>query len=186
MSVPRVWIPCRARFVPLFAYAGAAPRGHLPTPLPRQWPSKRATDLFDYGLDCRDYLAGVGDTIASYGLAIDQADLQASLVVNIGGVLIVWLSGGTPGAAYTATWTIMLRNSGQRIVAPIAIRVLLAPSLPAPELPTLAVRPSQAVPLLARDGTPLLSAGGALSSAATTTDGAAFEVEGGGVLLFRP
>ena len=120
-----------------------------------------------------------------YSFAIDPPDMQAPLVVNIGGLLIAWLSGGTPGTAYTATWTIILR-SGQRIVAPIAITVSAAPALPAPALPVLAVRPDQATALLARDGTPLLPAGGALTSAATTTDGAALEVQSGGVLLFRP
>jgi hypothetical protein len=46
------------------------------------------------------------------------------------------------------------------------------------------VRTDEATPLLAHDGTPLLPAGGALSSAATTTDGAAIEASGG-LLQFR-
>lgn len=182
MTVP--WIPCRGRFVPLFAYAGSAPRGYRPTLLPRRWPSKRAGDLLDYGLDCREYLAGIGDIIEDFSLAVVPDDLQAPLVVNIGGVLIAWLAGGTVGMAYTATWTIEL-GSGQRIVAPIGILVSAAPSLPSPSLPTLAVQPDEATPLLARDGTPLLPANGALTNAATTTDGAALKVEGGGVLLFH-
>lgn len=182
MTVP--WIPCRGRFVPIFAYAGSAPRGYRPTLLPRQWPSKRAGDLLDYGLDCREYLAGIGDIIEDFSLAVLPDDLLAPLVVNIGGVLIAWLAGGTAGTAYTATWTIKL-GSGQRIVAPIGILVSAAPSLPPPSLPALAVRPSEATPLLARDGTPLLRASGVLSASATTTIGAALEIESGGVLVFR-
>ena len=106
------------------------------------------------------------------------------LVINIGGALIAWLAGGTPGTAYTATWTIKL-GSGQRIVAPIGITVATAPSPPPPSLPILAVRPSEATPLLARDGTPLLPANGALTSAAITTDGAALEIKAVGILQFR-
>lgn len=186
MTVPAVWIANRARFVPLFDYANTAPRGFKPTPLPRRWKAKRATDLLDYGLDCRDYLAGAGDTIASFSLAIDPADMQVPLLVNLGGVLIAWLGGGSAGIDHTATWTLTF-GSGQGLVAAIAILVSAAPALPAPALPTLAIRPSETTPLLARDGTPMLPAGGALSSVATTTiDGAAIEIQGGGVLLFRP
>lgn len=182
--IPRAWVPNPARFVPLFRYAGIGQHGRLPPSLPRRWPDKRASDVLDYGLDCREFLAGTRDTIAEYSLAIDPTDVQAPLVVGFGGLLIAWLSGGTPGTNYTANWEIKLR-SGQQVVAPIAILVSLAPSLPAPALPTLAVRPSAAASLLARDGTPLLPANGALSSAATTPDGAVLEVQSGGVLLFR-
>ena len=177
-------MPNPARFVPLFRYAGIGQHGRLPPPLPRRWPDKRANDVLDYGLDCRSWLAGARDTIETYTLAIDPSDMQTQLVVEIGGVLIAWLSGGTPGRNYAASWAITLR-SGQQFVAPIAIFVSLAPALLAPSMPTLAVRPSEATPLLAGDGSPLLPANGALSSAATTTDGAVLEVEGGGILLFH-
>jgi hypothetical protein len=183
MSVPRAWIANPARFVPLFSYAGEAPRGYQPTPLPRRWPAKRSTDLLDYGLDCRDYLARTGDAIASFALAIDPSDLQALLVCQIGGVLIAWLGVGSVGIDYTATWSIAFA-SGQDIVAPVTIAVFVTPGLVAPELPSLTVRPNQAVVLVARDLTPLLPAKGALFNAAITTDGAALEVESGGVLLF--
>ena len=182
--IPRGWVPNPARFVPLFCYAGIGQHGRLPPPLPRRWPDKRAADVLDYGLDCRSWLAGTRDTIAAYSLAIDPTDIQVPLVVGFGGVLIAWLSGGTPGTNYTASWTITLRG-GQRVVAPIAILVSLAPSLRAPALPTLVVRPGAVTPLLARDGTPLLPANGALSSAATTTTGVAIEVEAGGIMQFR-
>jgi hypothetical protein len=49
----------------------------------------------------------------------------------------------------------------------------------------LAVRTDPASALLARDGTALLPACGALLSAATTRSGAALEIEAGGVLQFR-
>jgi hypothetical protein len=184
MRVPHVWIANPARFVPLFSYAGEAPRGYQPTVLPRHWPAKRSTDLLDYGLDCSEHLAHTGDTIASFALALDPSDMQALLVCQIGGALIAWLGSGTPGTDYAATWSIGLA-SGQDIVAPVTITVSAAPGLVAPALPSLSVRPDQAAPLLARDGTPLLPANGALTYAATTHDGAALEVEGGGILTFR-
>ena len=115
--IPRAWVPNPARFVPLFRYAGIGQHGRLPPPLPRRWPDKRANDVLDYGLDCRSWLAGARDTIETYTLAIDPSDMQTQLVVEIGGVLIAWLSGGTPGRNYAASWAITLR-SGQRIRRP--------------------------------------------------------------------
>lgn len=124
------------------------------------------------GLHCREYLASSGDIIEDFSIATASDDLQAPLVVNIGGDLVAWLAGGTAGTAYTATWTIKLA-SGQIIVVPIGITVSAAPSMPAPPLPAIAVRASEATPLLTRDGPALLPANGALTRAATTTDGAA-------------
>jgi hypothetical protein len=183
--IPRAWVPNPARFVPLFRYAGIGQHGRLPPPLPRRWPDKRASDVLDYGLDCREFLAGVDDVVADFSLAIlpTSADLRVELLADFGGLLIAWLSGGTP-AIYVARWTLSLR-SGQRRVADVTIAVSNAPALVAPLMLELAVRPDPASTLLARDGTPLLPACGALLSAATTRTGAALEIEAGGVLQFR-
>jgi hypothetical protein len=183
--IPGAWVPNPARFVPLFRYAGIGQHGRLPPPLPRRWPDKRASDVLDYGLDCREYLAGVDDAIVGFTMAIlpAEAELEVERLASFGGLLIAWLSGGTPGF-YSARWTLSLR-SGQRLVADVAIVVLAAPAFAAPPMLELAARPDPARALLARDGTPLLPACGALLSAATTRSGAALEIEAGGVLQFR-
>ena len=183
--IPRAWVPNPARFVPLFRYAGIGQHARLPPPLPRRWPDKRASDVFDYGLDCREFLAGVDDAIIGFSLVVLPAysDLQVERLAGFGGLLIAWLSGGAPGS-YVAHWTLSLR-SGQRLAADVAIVVSDAPALAAPPMLELAVRPDPENALLARDGTPLLPACGALLSAATTRSGAALEIEAGGILQFR-
>jgi hypothetical protein len=183
--IPRAWVPNPARFVPLYRYAGIGQHGRLPPPLPRHWPDKRASDVLDYGLDCREFLAGVDDAIVGVTMAISPAgaELEVERLASFGGLLIAWLSGGAPGS-YVAHWTLSLRG-GQRLAADVTIVVSDAPALAAPPMPELAVRPDPANALLARDGTPLLPASGALLSAATTRSGAALEIEAGGVLQFR-
>ncbi|MEJ0019704.1 MAG: hypothetical protein WDN25_24760 [Acetobacteraceae bacterium] len=171
--------------MPLFRYAGIGQRGRLPPALPRHWPDKRASDVLDYGLDCREFLAGVDDEIVGVTMAISPAGAEPEVerLASFGGLLIAWLSGGAPGS-YVAHWTLSLR-SGQRLAADVAIVVSDAPALDAPPMLELAVRPDPASALLTRDGTPLLPACGALLSAATTRTGAALEIEAGGVLQFR-
>jgi hypothetical protein len=183
--IPRAWVPNPARFVPLFRYAGIGQHGRLPPPLPRRWPDKRASDVLDYGLDCREFLASVDDAINGFTLAVLPAysEPRVERLAGFGGLLIAWLSGGTPGI-YVARWTLSLR-SGQRLVADVTIVVSTAPAFAAPPMLELAVRTDPASALLARDGTALLPACGALLSAATTRSGAALEIEAGGVLQFR-
>ena len=178
-------MPHPARFVPLFRYAGIGQHGPPPPPLPRRWPDKRASDVLDYGLDCREFLAGVDDAINGFTLAVlpASADLQVERLASFDGLLIAWLSGGAPGLCVTR-WTLSLR-SGQCLVADVAIVVSAAPPLLMPVWPELAVRPDPKNALLAGDGTPLLPACGALLSAATTRSGAAQEIEAGGLLQFR-
>jgi hypothetical protein len=141
--------------------------------------------MLDYGLDCREFIATVDDAIAGFTFAILPigSELEVERLAGFGGLLIAWLSGGTPGS-YTARWTLSLR-SGQRLVADVTLVVSAAPALATPSMPELAVRPDRATALLARDGTPLLPECGALLSAATTRSGAALEIETGGVLQFR-
>ena len=178
------WIANPARTIPLFACAGSQRIGARPTPLPRRWPDKRAGNVLDYGLDCRDWLAGIGGSIEDFSLAIvpDGAELVVELVARFDGLLIAWLSGGMPGTSYIARWTIASRD-GEDVVADVSILITDAPALAAPALLPLEARSGGT--LLARDGAPLLPACGALLSAATTRTGAAFEVRGGGVLQFR-
>ena len=140
--------------------------------------------MLDYGLDCREFLAGVDDAIAGFSLAVlpAAAELQVERLAGFGGLLIAWLSGGAPGI-YVSRWTLSLR-SGQRLVADVTIAVSDTSALAAPSMLELAVHPDPASALLARDGTPLFPACGALLSAATTRSGAALEIQAGGVLQF--
>jgi hypothetical protein len=178
------WISNPARTIPLFAYAGSLPIGARPTPLPRRWPDKRSADVLDYGLDCRDWLTGLGGAIEEFSLAIvqDDAGPVVELLAGFGGLLIAWLSGGTPGVSYVARWTVALRD-GEDVAADVSILITDAPALAAPAMPPLEARYGGT--LLARDATPLLPACGALLVAATTRSGAALEVRVGGIMQFR-
>ncbi len=142
---------------PLLAVAGEVPRGYQPTPLPRRWPNKSSLDVLDYTLDCGD-----GDAIASASVAVEPVDLQVIVRARQGGKLIVWLSGGAAGD-HIVTWSIAFA-SGRQIVADVAIAVASAPAVAVPSPPILATRPSEATPLLARDGTPLLPDIGTLAN----------------------
>jgi hypothetical protein len=156
------WLPDPSRIVPLFSYALEAPRDLYATPLPRRWPTKDTADVLDYGLDCSAYLAS-DDSIASVALAIEPPDLQAISTAHQGGLVLAWLSGGSAGGSYTATWTITLA-SGQVITADVATAVTASPALPVPPQPFLAVRPDRTAALQARSGAAIAQSNGELSA----------------------
>ncbi len=78
--------------------------------------------VLDYGLDCRESLAGTRDTIAASALRSIRPMTSGAARGQLRWVLIAWLSGGTPGTNYTANWEIKLRQWAE-LVAPVAILV---------------------------------------------------------------
>lgn len=76
-----------------------------------RWPDKDPADVLDYGLDWSDQLGLVSpaDTISSATWTV-PAGLTAGAQFVVGGVAVIWLSGGTAGASgtdYTITCRIV-------------------------------------------------------------------------------
>ena len=73
---------------------------------------KQPGDTQDYDVDFRDWLTGISDTGAT---KLVTADTGITLGVStlLGGVVKVWLSGGTSGQQYKITVT--LTTTGTRV-----------------------------------------------------------------------
>lgn len=65
------------------------------------FPKKDPDSVLDYTFDWTSWLAEKSDTIASYAVAVDEGDgLAIDSHSRSGGVVTVWLSGGTEGTTY--------------------------------------------------------------------------------------
>ena len=89
---PWAWSPTRQRTIRLWGYAGTAPRGRIPTPLPLRWPDKSVWAVLDFTLDAGELLAGGGDTMSLTVNGVGGLSLLATFVQ--GGCATLWLAGG--------------------------------------------------------------------------------------------
>lgn len=74
--------------------------------------TKQPADVIDYDFDYRDWLADREDTASSVVVTADPGITITNTVLS-GGVVKVFLSGGTDGVAYKITCT--LTTTGTRV-----------------------------------------------------------------------
>jgi hypothetical protein len=58
----------------------------------------------DYSVDLTDWLALIGDSIASFTVTLSGGLVQHSAPTRSGGVLTAWVKDGTPGALASITF----------------------------------------------------------------------------------
>lgn len=74
--------------------------------------TKQPGDTQDYSISYVDWLAGMSDTGLSHTVTVDTGITLGSSTLS-GGVVTVWLSGGTDGNTYKVTCT--LTTTGGRV-----------------------------------------------------------------------
>lgn len=89
-----------------------------------RWPDKDPTDVWDYSLDAREWIAAVGGTLSSCSATVDPAGLTIGATsVTAAGIATVRLSGGTAGTDYTITLTL---NEAASRVLQRSVKMLVA------------------------------------------------------------
>lgn len=76
---------------------------------------KQPADTQDYDISFVDWLAGLNDTASSVIVTTDTGITQSSPATVNGGVVKVWLSGGTSGTSYKVTATLTTANTPPRV-----------------------------------------------------------------------
>lgn len=76
---------------PAIQPVAASGRGGL---LPLRWPDKAAAEVLNFGFDATALLASAVDTLVA-NIAAPGQQLIAQVVT--GGIVVIWLGGGTPG-----------------------------------------------------------------------------------------
>ena len=95
--IPIAWSPSSARTILLADQAMPAPNGRIAAILPLRWPPKGAAETLDYGLDATSLMASATDTLTATLNATTNLSAVASPIV-IGGLVVLWLTGGTSGS----------------------------------------------------------------------------------------
>jgi hypothetical protein len=159
------WAASHARAIPLFDYAARPPLGRQPTLVPRRWPDKDTTGALDFVLDARDWLTASGLRIVTVTATSVPGDLAVATPLATGGLVTVWLSGGTPGQLYTVTVALAL-SAAQFLSVPVDLFVPL-------DAVTLPIPPAQTGP-------------GTLAQAITGTGGAVLTDSAGNPISLAP
>lgn len=86
--------------------------------------TKQPADVQDYDISYVDWLAALGTTAASVVVTADAGITQPQAAAVSGGVVKVWISGGTDGQSYKVTSTLTTTGSPARVKqAEILIKV---------------------------------------------------------------
>lgn len=179
-----VWLPSRDRTLPLFDYATPSPRGRQATPLPRRWPRMAQGNVLDFTLDATAWCAATGDPIASAAAVAAPYDLLVLACRVIGNLVVVWLTGGTPGVDHVVTVTIATA-AGQQVDAEVALWIdACAPAL-SPVIEDLGT--DAGVVITTDSGVPIeITTGELHAGTITTRNGVVLSTQSGIPLILSP